>query len=104
MEKEIYDYLMCNCIGYENRVKAKVVMKKFGIKDHKKFRSYIQLLREDYGYSGIVGSEAGVAGGYWIVNNEKELENTIHHYKARANEMYTTANIIVDKWKRLHEA
>ena len=28
MEKLIYDYLMLNCVGYENRIKAKDLMKK----------------------------------------------------------------------------
>lgn len=100
MEEQIYNYLMANCYGYDNRKKAKVIMKKFGIEDHKSFRAYIQAIREDYEFDRLIGSEAGCGGGYWIIANKKEFETTVHHLYARANEMKNNCKIMVKKWKR----
>lgn len=75
-------------------------MKKFGIEDHKTFRRHIQNIREDYEYDRLIGSEAGYGGGYWIIKDRKEFEETVHHLYARANEMKNNCKIMVKKWKR----
>ena len=101
MEKLIYDYLMLNCVGYENRIKAKDLMKKFNIKDNKTFRSYIQQIRKDAECIRLVGSEAGQSGGYWIINSKEEFENTVYHLYARAVEMQKTCKIMKKKGRKL---
>ena len=103
MESLIYNYLIANCVGYEHRVKAKTIMKRFDIKDHKTFRSYIQSIREDYQYPRLIGSEAGKSGGYWIIANKQEFEETVHHLYARALEMQKNCKIMKRKWKRGQE-
>lgn len=100
MEELIYNYLTVNCVGYENRVKARTIMRKFGIKDNKTFRSYIQAIREDYNYPRLIGSEAGKSGGYWIIANKQEFDETVHHLYARALEMQKNCKIMKKKWKR----
>ena len=100
LEKLIYDYLMLNCVGYENRIKAKTLMKKFNIKDNKTFRSYIQGIRKDAEFTRLVGSEAGQHGGYWIINSKEEFETTVHHHYARAVEMMNTCKILRKKGKK----
>lgn len=99
MEKLIYDYLVLNCIGYDNRIKARTLMKKFNIKDNKTFRSYIQNIRQDEDCERIVGSEAGNNGGYWIINSKEEFDNTVYHLYARAVEMQKTCKILRKKGK-----
>lgn len=100
MEEMIYAYLVNNCVGYDNRVKARVLMNKFGINDNKTFRSYIQSIREDYQYPRVIGSQAGSDGGYWIIANKKEFDETVHHLYARAIEMQKNCKIMKKKWKR----
>lgn len=100
MEEMIYAYLVNNCVGYDNRVKARVLMSKFNIKDNKEFRGYIQSIREDYQYPRLIGSEAGKCGGYWIIANKKEFDETVHHLYARAIEMQKNCKIMKKKWKR----
>ena len=99
LEKLIYDYLMLNCVGYENRIKAKTLMKKFNIKDNKTFRSYIQGIRKDAEFTRLVGSEAGQHGGYWIINSKEEFDITVQHHYARAIEMLNTCKILRKKGK-----
>ena len=103
MENLIYNYLIANCIGYDNRVKAKTIMKKFDIKDHKTFRKYVQAIREDYSYPKLIGSEAGKNGGYWIIKNKQEFDMAVHHLYARAIEMQKNCKIMKKKWKRGQE-
>ena len=101
MELLIYDYLIAKCIGYENRVKAKTIMSKFDIKDHKTFRSYIQKIRDDNYFPRLIGSEAGSNGGYWIINSKEEFDETVHHLYARAYEMKKTGDTMTEKFKKL---
>lgn len=101
MEEMIYAYLVNNCIGYDNRVKARVLMNKFNIKDHKTFRSYIQGIRQNVECERLVGSEAGKNGGYWIINSKEELEETVYHLYARAVEMKKTCKIMKKKGRKL---
>ena len=96
----IYNYLIANCIGYDNRVKAKTIMRKFNIKDHKTFRKYVQAIREDYSYPRLIGSEAGKNGGYWIIKNKQEFDMAVHHLYARAVEMKNNCKIMEKKWER----
>lgn len=100
MEEMIYAYLVNNCVGYDNRVKARVLMNKFGINDNKTFRSYIQSIREDYQYPRVIGSQAGSDGGYWIIANKQEFDETVHHLYARAIEMQKCCKTMKKKWKR----
>lgn len=101
MEEMIYAYLVNNCVGYDNRVKARVLMNKFGINDNKTFRSYIQSIREDYQYPRVIGSQAGSDGGYWIIANKKEFDETVHHLYARAIEMQKNCKIMKKKGRKL---
>lgn len=101
MEEQIYDYLMNNCAGYNNRIKAYKLMQMFNIKDHKTFRSKIQKIRQNKQFKKIVGSEAGKHGGYWIIANENEFQETMFHLRARSDEMKKTCDIIDDKWNEL---
>lgn len=100
MEEMIYAYLVNNCVGYDNRVKARTLMKKFNIRDNKTFRKYIQDIRKNAEFTRLVGSEAGSAGGYWIINSKEEFETTVHHHYARALEMMNTCKILRKKGKK----
>ena len=67
---KIYDYLKKNATGYEKRVKSRVLMKEFDIKDNKTLRFYIEEIRNSDILQKIVCSEAGKKGGYWIATND----------------------------------
>lgn len=94
----IYNYLNENCVGYENRVKANVLMKKFNIGSNKALRGYIQELRKNPNYTKLVGSEAGSNGGYFIIANYEEFKKTVDHHYLRAMEMLKTYGIMKNKY------
>jgi len=97
MKELIYDYLVNNCIGYDNRIKGWQLMKLFNIKDHKTLRSYIQELRQDEEIDKMIGSVAGKSGGFFIIANYDEYKDTVDHLYLRAMEMLKTYKIMKDK-------
>jgi len=59
MEERIYEYLIKNCRGFENRIKGYELMKIFRINDHKTLRSYIEAIRQNEDCLELIGSRAG---------------------------------------------
>lgn len=90
MENQIYDYLLQNCLGYENRIKGRKLMGLFHIEDHKTLRSYIEKIRQEDEYEFLIGSEAGKNGGYFIPINLEEKELSTNHIRLRAEEQLRT--------------
>ncbi len=90
---QIYQYLLANCYGYDNRLKAYQIMREFDIKDHKLFRNRIEDIRQSNEY-GFICSEAGTDGGYWIPANYDEVQVTLNHIFKRAMEMLKTYSIL----------
>ena len=103
---KIYNYLKENAVGYDERVKADVLMKEFNINDNKTLRSYIQEIRESEILTKIICSEAGKDGGYWIATDYKEVKQTLNHLYKRSMEMLKSYSILkrkakLDKQKRI---
>ena len=96
---KIYDYLKKNATGYEKRVKSRVLMKEFDIKDNKTLRFYIEEIRNSDILQKIVCSEAGNKGGYWIATNDEEVYQTLEHLYKRSMQMLKTYSIIKKKYK-----
>ena len=92
----IYTYLLMHALGYDNRIKADMLMIIADIDNHKTFRRIIEELRLDK-TRAIIGSEAGSNGGYFICTTEEEKEKTINHFIHRAGQMYKIANILKGK-------
>ena len=97
MKELIYDYLLNNCVGCDNRIKGWQLMKLFNIKDHKTLRGYIQELRNDEDIEELIGSVAGKGGGFFIIRNYTEYRDTIDHLYLRAMEMLKTREVIMNK-------
>lgn len=103
---KIYNYLKENAVGYDDRVKADVLMKEFNINDNKTLRSYIQEIRESEILTKIICSEAGKDGGYWIATDYKEVKKTLNHLYKRSMEMLKNYSMLkrkakLDKQKRI---
>lgn len=96
MKEKLINYLKENCIGYENRVKANVLMQIVGLSDHKTFRNLVEQIRQSKNKIFIC-SEAGQQGGYWLPTTLEEVETTINHLEARAYEMFKTAKVLREK-------
>ena len=101
MDKEIYNYLLQNHIGYDNRVKATVLMDIFNIHDNKTFRSYIAEARNDIECTYFIASEAGKQGGYWIATKEQDRDITLRNLILRAIRIIKNARRM--KRKKLYE-
>ena len=97
IDYKIYEYLKNNACGYSKRVKSSKLMQEFNINDNKVLRHHIQSIRQDETLQKIVCSEAGNKGGYWIANNEQEIQETLDHLYKRAMEMLKTYSIIKKK-------
>ena len=103
---KIYNYLKENAVGYEDRIKADVLMKEFKINDNKTLRGYIQEIRESEVLTKIICSEAGKDGGYWIATDYKEVKKTLDHLYKRSMEMLKSYSMLkkkakLDKQKRI---
>lgn len=92
---QIYNYLMQNCIGYDNRIKSDVLMDLFEIRSNKTFRTYIEIAREEFDY--FIASEAGRQGGYWIASNKKDKQITYNNLNLRAKRMLETSKRMMKK-------
>lgn len=93
MKEILTNYLINNCRGYENRLKAYELMPIVNIKDHKTFRSLIEDIRQDENEIFIC-SESGKDGGYWIPTEYNEVQTTIDHLIKRGQEMLKTASTL----------
>ena len=97
MRVEIYEYLYVNAQGYDNKIKAKDLMRIFNIMDHKSFRKEIEELRLN-GY--LIGSKSGKNGGYFIPKTREEAMTVVLDLKRRANmmlRMVYVMNNFIDK-------
>lgn len=97
LDYRIYDYLKKNAVGYSKRVKSSKLMNEFNINDNKTLRKHIQDIRQDETLQKIICSESGQHGGYWIANNEKEVQETLDHLYKRSMEMLKTYSMIKKK-------
>lgn len=96
---KIYVFLKKNAVGYSKRVKSKVLMKEFNIKDNKTLRFYIEEIRNSEILQKIICSEAGNNGGYWIAKNDEEVYQTLNHLYKRSMQMLKTYSNIKKKYK-----
>ena len=81
MEKEVYDYLIANHIGKDNLIKNKELRMLFNV-----------------GSDKSLGSVSGKSGGFYICDNEEEIQETIDNIKHRANQMLRMCHIL--EWKK----
>ena len=102
MDKVIYNYLLENHIGYENRAKSSELMNEFGIHDNKTFRSYIAEARNNIECTYFIASEAGKDGGYWIATKEQDRDITLRNLILRAIRIKKNARKM--KRKKLYES
>lgn len=93
----IYDFLKKEAVGYENRVKASVLMQEFDIRDNKTLRAYIEEIRDSDILDKIICSEAGSSGGYWVATSQDEVYQTLQHLYKRSMKMLKTYSKIKNK-------
>lgn len=93
----IYDFLKKEAVGYENRVKASVLMQEFDIRDNKTLRAYIEEIRDSDILDKIICSEAGSNGGYWVATSQDEVYQTLQHLYKRSMKMLKTYSKIKNK-------
>lgn len=93
----IYDFLKKEAVGYENRVKASVLMQEFDIRDNKTLRAYIEEIRDGDILDKIICSEAGSSGGYWVATSQDEVYQTLQHLYKRSMKMLKTYSKIKNK-------
>lgn len=103
LEEQIYEYLLNYHLGKENLIKNKDLKAKFHINGDKSLRKIIQNIRENKQFSKIVGSVSGKSGGFYICQNEDEIEETINNIKHRANQMLRMCHILNWKMERQDE-
>lgn len=97
MEERVYEYLLNNHLGKERMIKNRTLRDLFNIGSDKSMRKVIQNIREDKNFSKIIGSVSGKNGGFYICQNDEEIEETINNIKHRASEMYRMCHIL--EWK-----
>lgn len=98
MEQEVYDYLILNHVGKENLIKNKDLRLMFNVGSDKALRKIIQNIRESKDYPKVIGSVSGKSGGFYICDNEEEIQETINNIKHRANQMLRMCYVL--EWKK----
>lgn len=102
-EKEIYEYLLENHKGKENKAKAKDLMKLFNISDHRNFRKIIQDINRDKQFKKLIGAVSSRNGGYYICETQEETLDAINNRKHRANQMLRECHIMNWKYKKFKD-
>lgn len=97
MEDLIYGYLVKNCVGFENRVKAKKLQQLFKINDNKTFRDIIKRIRKNENYRYAVMSKSNFSGGYWIPTSQEEIDIVSEDFKRRGKFIESTGIAISNK-------
>lgn len=88
----IYEYLIKNCVGKENRKKSTFFMKLFDIANNKTFRYYIEKIRYNTDkYPIRVESVSGKNGGYYIAKRNEKTD-TVEKFKQRTRKTALTAS------------
>ena len=98
MEQEVYDYLVEHHVGKDNLIKNKELRIRFNVGSDKSLRKIIQNIRKSREYPEVIGSVSGKSGGFYICDNEEEIQETIDNIKHRANQMLRMCHVL--EWKK----
>ena len=95
----IWEYLNQNAVGYNNRKSSSEIREALNLESGGPTNEHIRdLIR------GLIFDHACLIGslmfkkGYWVIENESELEMVIDHLNSRANGVMARAGALQQNW------
>ncbi len=103
-QQRIWDYLNRNAIGYTNRKSSTEIRVALNLESGGPTNEHVRDLIRDmiFNHGCLIGSLM-FRKGYWIIQNENELERVINHLNSRADGVIERANILQQNWDNRNE-
>jgi hypothetical protein len=99
-QQRIWDYLNRNAIGYVNRKSSTEIRDALNLESGGPTNEHVRDMIFNHGC--LIGSLM-FRKGYWIIQNENELERVINHLNSRADGVRERANILQQNWDNRNE-
>lgn len=95
----ILNYLNNNAVGYNNRRSATEIRTALHLASGGPTNEHVRDLIRDmvFNHGCLIGSLMYKAG-YWIIENEDELEMVLHHLRSRADGVRARAEALQRNW------
>jgi hypothetical protein len=103
-QQRIWDYLIENAIGYENRKSSSEIRDALNLESGGPTNEHVRDLIRDmiFNHGCLIGSLM-FRKGYWIIQNELELNMVINHLNSRADGVRERANALQQNWDNRDE-
>ncbi len=98
-QQAIFDYLNQNALGYENRKSSTDIQTALNIESGGVTNEHVRDLIRDmiFNHGACIGSLMW-DNGYWIIQNEQELNRVCQSLESRADSIRERANAIRRNW------
>ncbi len=102
-QQRISDYLSVHALGFENRKTSGVIRDACGLESGGATNEHVRFLIKDMilDHECLIGSKMWV-DGYWVIQNEEELEMVCASHEQRADRMRARADALRESWESLH--
>jgi len=103
-QRRILEYLNHNAVGYENRKSSSEIRDALNLDSGGPTNEHVRDLIRDmiFNHGCLIGSLM-FRKGYWIIENEEELEMVINHLNSRADGVRQRANALRQNWDNRNE-
>lgn len=103
-QQSIWSYLNRNAIGYENRKSSSEIRDVLNLESGGPTNEHIRDLIRDmiFNHGCLIGSLM-FKKGYWVIQNEQELNNVIDQLNSRAEGVRERANALKQNWDNRDE-
>ncbi len=103
-QRRILDYLNNNAIGYSNRKSSTEIRDALNLDSGGPTNEHVRDLIRDmiFNHGCLIGSLM-FRKGYWIIENEEELEMVINHLNSRADGVRQRADALRQNWNNRNE-
>jgi len=100
----ILDYLNNNAVGYDNRKSSSEIRDALNLDSGGPTNEHVRDLIRDmiFNHGCLIGSLM-FRRGYWIIENEEELEMVINHLNSRADGVRQRAIALQQNWENRNE-
>jgi hypothetical protein len=103
-QQRIWNYLIENAIGYENRKSSSEIRVALNLESGGPTNEHVRDLIRDmiFNHGCLIGSLM-FRRGYWVIQNEHELNMVINHLNSRADGVRERANALQQNWDNRNE-
>lgn len=99
----ILSYLSENAIGYDNRKSSEEIRLSCALITGGPTNDYVRGKIRDmvFNHDQIIGSISWDRG-YWIIQNEEELNRVVESLQARANKVLERSEKLIENWENIN--